>query len=300
MLAGVLLSALVITVSPFGSQPALPSDPPSIRAGFDALRKGEIDSAIAAAEAEIKRHPSAAAQELLGAALIQQHQWDRAEEALKRAQNLDPKRLGPTVLLGQLLLHANRLPEAEERFKVALKLAPRDSTAQRGLAGVSLRRGNLAAAIATLGAGLTDSGGRDAETRTLLGTLYYELGQLSAVERVIGQPCVDASGCLLLGLTRLEQGRRGDALTLPDRAAKENPTSSWAAVARGVAAWLRGRSGQSVSELEAVAKRQPDWPFVHLQEGEAWLSAGEVPRASAAFGQAVRVAVDPAMTRARA
>jgi tetratricopeptide (TPR) repeat protein len=61
-------------------------------------------------------------------------QWKVSEETARRALELDPDDANGHAVLGSVFLQAGRLPEAEERFRAALSIDPKNALALRGLA----------------------------------------------------------------------------------------------------------------------------------------------------------------------
>jgi len=297
MISGVvtlLLPLLIVTINPSRELQAPPPSASShVQAAAEALRRGDADRAVAEAQAELRRDSkSVSGHELLGAALLAKRQWAQAEEALTRAKALEPKRGSTLVLLGHLSLATNKLSKATDHFQQALVHSPENGAARRGLATASLRRGNVRQALGTLEEGIRLTGDRDEETRLFLASLYYDLDRATEVERLLGGAPASLQARLLLGLARLEQGKRDAALTLLDEVSKEARDSLWGHLALGVAFRLRGQFREALAELEQVRKEQPNWAPIYVQEGEAWLVQRDLPRALEAYRKAAELALN--------
>src|SRR5258706_6132291 len=80
-----------------------------------------FDEAVPELEAELKVSPSdPRTHYMIGYIALKRHDAEQAERELKRAAELDPENADPLVSLGQLLLDAGRLPEAEKTLRKAI------------------------------------------------------------------------------------------------------------------------------------------------------------------------------------
>jgi tetratricopeptide (TPR) repeat protein len=87
----------------------------------------------------------------LGDLLFQRSRWDDAAEEYRKAVRLDHAQSGLHTSLGQALLHAAKLEEAESEFHLELGLDPRNELAWLGLAEKHLAKGEAVQAEEAVG-----------------------------------------------------------------------------------------------------------------------------------------------------
>lgn len=111
------------------------------------LATGAPAQALRALEALVRMHPEVAEHRyLLGVALMQLADLQRAREVLEEAIRLDPGQPRAHVALGLLFNELDRYAEARESLTAALRLAPDDLDALAALAEAEEGLGDLAAA----------------------------------------------------------------------------------------------------------------------------------------------------------
>ncbi len=111
------------------------------------LATGAPAQALRALEALVRMHPEVAEHRyLLGVALMQLADLQRAREVLEEAIRLDPGQPMAHVARGLLMNELDRYAEARESLEAALRLAPDDLDALAALAEAEEGLGDLAAA----------------------------------------------------------------------------------------------------------------------------------------------------------
>lgn len=114
------------------------------------LLQREYANAISSADRVLQltaTQPSADAILVKALAQVGVGETNRAEELLKRAITIYPRVLEMHFELGRIYLTTNRVPLAEQSFRKALEINPKDFRGMSGLAEVFARNGNLDYAI---------------------------------------------------------------------------------------------------------------------------------------------------------
>lgn len=105
-----------------------------------AFMQGDLDSALAQAQALVAAHPDEArAHNLIGAALATRGQPDDARAAFARAIAADPSDAAAYVNAGSLDLEQGRPADARRHFAIALTLDASNESARQGLANARAR-----------------------------------------------------------------------------------------------------------------------------------------------------------------
>lgn len=142
-----------------------------IRAYLDA---GLAAQAVQEAQTALAADPrDARAAAFLGQALLALHPpaLDLAEQAFRRALKLDPRQPEAVSGLGETLRHAGRLAEAEDEFQRALSTWPDDVAAAVGLARTVATKGEVEPAVARL-EGLRARGPKESRVLRALAEIY--------------------------------------------------------------------------------------------------------------------------------
>jgi protein O-mannosyl-transferase len=102
--------------------------------GLALAYKGEIDEAIRQFRAALKLEPNnAEVQNSLGVALMQKGQLDEAQVHLQKSIKINPAFSKPHNSLGVVLARKGKLDEAIEQFREALRIDPSNPDAQKNL-----------------------------------------------------------------------------------------------------------------------------------------------------------------------
>ncbi len=101
------------------------------------LNNKKVGEGISHLEKAIQIYPPfIEAQLRLGTAYMDQHQWEKAEHALKRALEIDPKTVNAHFALGALYLQQKRFDEAEKILLKGLEMENRSWRGHFTLGGV--------------------------------------------------------------------------------------------------------------------------------------------------------------------
>jgi tetratricopeptide (TPR) repeat protein len=162
------------------------------------------------------------------------------------------------AILAQALVEANRLDEAEQVARKALRRDERYVPAMVALATSSMRRGRLELADSIL------------EQAIAIDPKYPELH-------------------FLQGQRHQQEGRLAQALASYRKAAELRPTYSEARMALGIQYMAAGNYADAQAEFEAVAKLVPTLVAVHLNLGDAYRANRRWQDAKRELDQALRM-----------
>jgi tetratricopeptide (TPR) repeat protein len=220
----------------------------------------------------------------------------------------------PRFLLAELLVQSGQLDEAETLFHVLLSREPDNSRAHLGLAQIAFERDDLAACLEHLRQAIDEPHTRKA-AHTFLAEVQQRRGDRAAAEKALrdGQnlpddvpwpdPLYDAVRELAVGylelITRaaafLQENQAEQAIPLLQRAAGDNPESSWACVLLG-RAWIRtGNFAAAEKALRESLRRAPDSVEGHFYLGVVLSEQKDFAAAIAYFRKATELKPDHAL-----
>ena len=192
------------------------------------IEQGQWDDAEEQYRKAIQLDPQyAPAANGLGACLLQAGNIDEAVTQFRKAIELDPLMVKAHGNLGSAFLVQGKLAEAEEHFRRAAQIAPREGSFYRGLATLLVRQGKVKQAIAELRAG-SALAPADPE-------LYCQLGSL------------------------LEGQQRADeALQQYDAALQLRPDHRRAGHNKAALLARMGRTAEAIEQYRAVLQHHPN------------------------------------------
>ncbi len=174
---------------------------------------------------------------LMGTALLAAGQPDRAEQALSRATNLDPRRFWGWFALGLCHYDQGRFAESAGDFALCAVLAPRFSWPwmNRGLA--LARAGRLVEARAAYDRAV-EADPNNAEALADRALAALDLGDAKAAvvdfEKAIALGLTDPSMKAALGEALVRAGRRAEGLQRLGQLIADEPDAPWPRLARGM------------------------------------------------------------------
>jgi tetratricopeptide (TPR) repeat protein len=265
----------------------------AFKQGTAAAKKDDLPGARAAFEQALAADPRAyAAAYNLGVIADRQGQTNQAQQAYARALKIQPdfedavegmvsidlrqgapeqavahaqpvatqweRNLWLQAILAQALVEANRLDEAEQIARKALRRDERFVPAMVALANASIRRGRLELADSIL------------EQAIAVKPNYAELH-------------------FLQGKRHQQEGRLAQALTAYRKAAELRPSYSEARMALGVQYMAAGNYAEALKEFEAVSRLVPTLVPVHLNLGDAYRANRRWQDAKRELDQALRM-----------
>jgi protein O-GlcNAc transferase len=147
-----MLVCLMVALSLLGCAGPAPSSPADVEAlveeAKNALDGGDYDGAIERLKQVVRAAPERAeAHFLLGNAYAKKGQHGQAEEAYRKALELDADYVDAYSNLGFVYYQQQKLSEAEQSFRKALSLEPNDAEIHYNLGGVLAAQNQFDAAL---------------------------------------------------------------------------------------------------------------------------------------------------------
>jgi tetratricopeptide (TPR) repeat protein len=140
---------------------------------------GDLNTAVQRYEAILKASPQlAAAYNNLGSIYIQQREFRKAADVLKKGLTINPSMSSASALLGLSLYELREYGEAEPQLASALRANPKDNNVELYLARTLMEQGKLDQAATHLRA-ISQREPRDQEVLYLLGKIYMQLSEQS-------------------------------------------------------------------------------------------------------------------------
>lgn len=169
---------------------------------------------------------------------------------------------------GEVLAQAGRFPEAEAKYRAALRVDPGFSQARLALAGLEMRTGQTEQALEQY----------RAETRLLprSALAHYLLGN-----------ALDATG------------RSAEAVPEYEAAARLDPAEPMTYYGLGLALGRLRRFGEAEAAFQGALRLKPDYAEARGSLGDVYFMTGRVPQALAQYQAALQSAPDDSQLRAR-
>lgn len=272
---------------------------PQERAALTALNAGQLAKAIAQARTAIHAQPgSAAAHEILGAALALSGELEAGLKALQTAVSLNPDQSSAWTKIGDVLLADNRVDEAQRAFEQAVAIHPERPRAHQRLGLIAEYRGNDKVAIRHFELGVRYTPPDYLGTKINLARLYNKYGRFQAaanlLQPVMADDTTNVVAHLVFGTSLLGLGQ-------PDAAAREfervnalDPGSTRALLSRGIAYRDLGELEKSRTALQQLTELKPAWSTGYYQLAETLLAQGEAKQSIAMFERASELSPNPA------
>jgi len=296
---------------------AVATGPAAARAGVDAIAaqerylqalghlqrfddEAQVDAAIESLSAlRDEDNDSAAVEAALGRAYLYKHQitrareWvGRAEQACRRALEIDPRSPDVLLSLGRLQRISGQAPEAVKTLKSALKLRPDHPETLAELAKSLIDSGKPSLAEQTYYRALALRPGYWGVYNNL-GAFYFNHGRydraVSMWQRVVELTPDNLRGHLNLGGAFFRMGRFEDAIAEFHRSIEIRPDAS-AFSNLGTVHYFLGRPQEAAAMLEKAVALRPADPRLWGNLGDAYRwSPDQGERAGAAFERAIEL-----------
>jgi tetratricopeptide (TPR) repeat protein len=260
-----------------------------------ARRAGQSAKAIEQARTALAEGGDAerlSALSLLGEMALAAGQAEDAVALLRQAIGLPGAGPEQLLTLGQALLAAKRLDEAERAFTLTLKQAPQEHAAERGLGFTKLAQANAIEAIAAFHRAL-EIAPHDLQAHAGMAQAFSLLGlraaahwhQARAKSTAKALPPESAEVCRERALA-LAQAKLGEAAeTMLERALAIDPDYAAAHAALGSLQAERGASASALDHLRRALALAPDEPDYHVELGRGLALAGTLGEAETHFRQ---------------
>lgn len=211
---------------------------------------------------------------------------------LEQVVRLDPENVDARMDLGAAYLAIGRHSDAEAVYDDVLKRKPRSAGALKLAGDLARTRGDLKKA-STLYGKLRWISPADPRPACLLGTAYYEAGNLAAAERWFTDasryPGMTGEAYGNLGVIALKRGQPKEALWFLSRAAKRRPQRALVRFNYALALYSNDRAVDALNELHAAQKLEPSDSGAHFFAGVVALRLGLLQEAERDFREALRL-----------
>jgi len=226
--------------------------------------------------------------------LVQQGQWELAENLLHRLLSQQPREPDGLQLLGLVRAHQGRTPEAESLYRRSLALRPRQPNVQINLSLLLLGTGRAEEAIALLRAAVR-ADPNNADLFLALGQLQHGAGDAEFAERnlraVLRLRPNDPSAVLSLsGILNLSDRAQDSEALLRQALAQEITPGMRAALEHNLAVSLKvqRRYAEALPLFDAALKRAPGLPLAEANRASTLQHLDRQEEAIAGFRAALR------------
>ncbi len=211
---------------------------------------------------------------------------------LEQVVRLDPESVEARMDLGAAYLAIGRHADAEAVYDDVLKRKPRSAGALKLAGDLARTRGDLKKA-STLYGKLRSISPSDPRPACLLGTAYYEAGNLAAAERWFTDaskyPGMSGEAYGNLGVIALKRGQPKEALWFLSRAAKRRPQRALVRFNHALALYSNDRAADALNELHAAQQLEPSDSGIQFFAGVVALRLGLLQEAERCFRDALRL-----------
>lgn len=228
----------------------------------------------------------------LGAALIKRDRIDEAIQELREALRLDPQQAHSHTNLGAALVKANRIDQGIVELRTALRLDPREVTAHFHLGKTLSKLGEVAQAVEQYRAGLRI----DPNYPTMHSNLGNALAKANRIDEAIESyqealriDPYHLPACFNLANTLLSLGRFNEAIERYDRVIRIDPTYADAQSNRGNALLSLGKTDQALEAYRWALRTNPGHLLAHYNMGNALASLGRFDEAIEAYRLTLRI-----------
>jgi tetratricopeptide (TPR) repeat protein len=247
------------------------------------LAQGRVTDAEQLAQKVTAEDPhSSIGFELLGRAYEAQHRYAEAQDAYRRAIELEPKRASLHNSLGVDLLKQGHREGAVREFRIALEVDPANQTAAANVATISLQQKNYAQAIKyyELARSLRPD---DPETLLGLTAAYFSAGDSSralvTAKSLSGSSAAVAPIHFSLGLLLAENHAYREAVAEFEKAAKDGPPAPELWLNLGQARSHLGKFGEARASYFKAIELNPEDAAPYVWIGADYLAQNQGPHA---------------------
>lgn len=283
------------------------SEAEQVGAGWFALARcqadlGLLDEGLSSAGYALRLAPSERTWSLLG--WIQQRRGDSAQAltAYIEALRIDPRPLSTRLALTELLLQADRVPDALSVAKGTLMLAPRSALGQLYWGSALCLAGNVDDGRRAYQRALRLAEGDADQVAAVAAALRRIDGQTLAYEPLLAahraQPGHRGVLAQLVGI-QLETGRTDQAALLLDDALKRAPDDAPLWYLRGLAYDAAKDPRDAAVAYQRASRLAPERLDYRMAQGAAHTRAGEGRAAVNVYGAAVQRFKEDARARER-
>jgi Flp pilus assembly protein TadD len=219
---------------------------------------------------------------------------------LEELVRLQPDSVDARMDLGAAYLSVGKRSEAEAAYDEVLRRRPHATAALKLCGDLARARGDLKKATA-LYSKLRWLAPNDPRPVFLLGTTFYDAGNLNAAERWFTEaskyPGMLGEAYGNLGVIALRRGQPKEANWFLSRAVKRRPQRALVRYNYALALFSNNRSEDALNQLHVAQGLEPNDAVTHFFTGVVALRVGLVPEAERCFREALRL--DPQNEDAR-
>jgi len=219
---------------------------------------------------------------------------------LEEVVRLEPESLDARMDLGAAYLAVGKRQEAESAYDEVLRKRPRSAAALKLCGDLARARGDLKKA-STLYGKLRWIAPSDPRPVFLLGTAYYDAGNLAAAERWFTEaskyPGMLGEAYGNLGVIALRRGQSKEAQWFLSRATKRKPQRALLRYNYALALFGNNRPEDALNQLHVAQGLEPNDALIQFFTGVVALRAGMLAEAERCFREALRL--DPQNEDAR-
>ena len=246
---------------------------------------------------------SGLAYEVLGTVLFMRSNWKGAEDALRKANKLEPTQSGPMSKLGSILMETGKLAEAEKFLKSALNINNNDRIAHQRLGLLYENKKDYLRAEKHLKKGMEGTSKFFVGISVNLGRVLNELNRYHETIRLLSNRVKLASNIheahLILGTALLRTSKFSEARERFERVIEIRPNLGAAKMGLGIALRRSGDAKDALSIFESIVTSKPSWRAAQLELGETLLVLNRLEAAKNAFNKAEALGAQPHVIKKR-
>jgi tetratricopeptide (TPR) repeat protein len=252
------------------------------------------EGAIKELEHAIELDPTrGSAHTALGALKVSTGDRAAAEQAFKRAVALDPKAVQGRLTLANFLWWSERMDEAEAAFKEALAVAPKDESANRSLAIFYISTKRAAQAEEYLRTYATTA--QTADAGVILAEYYLSMNQRPRAVAVLEKLAADKPAAATiearwrLASLYYGDGKQAQAHTMIDEMLRADPNEARALLVKADFFQKEGKLDQALAAARQAVTAEPQNARAHNALGVIYRKRHELDKAIASFNEVVRL-----------
>jgi cellulose synthase operon protein C len=258
--------------------------------------QGNLGLALQETQKAVAADPTSAESYLNLAVLqLRANQPDQSEISLKKAAELGPKFMSAQLALGGFYQGRGRFPEAEQQFKHAMIVDPKDPAPYAAYVRLLMQENKKADAEAFLKQTKGDFPD-NSEGYRMLGDFYFADGDLDQATAEYGSVYRDHPKDLQVKKNYIQllilKNRLDEAGKLNDEILKANPLEADALVFRGEIQLRQSDINGAVDSFQQAIKNDPSNGVAHYQLGLAYEAQNNGAQAESELRQAVSLRPD--------
>ena len=258
--------------------------------------QNNLTAAIQEVQQTITLDPNRSESYLLLALLqLRSNLTDQAEASFKKAVQTDSKAMNAQLALGGFYQSHNRLPEAEQQFRHAIDISPKDSAPRAALVRLLMQEGKRDDAESFLRQTKRDLSDNP-EGYRMLGDYYFAIGDLDKAVPEYASLHNDHPKDLLVKKNYIQllilKNRLDEAAKLNNEVLKSTPHDVEALVYKGEIQLRRNDATGAVESLQSALRNDSNSAIAHYQLGLAYSQQRDLHRAESEWREAVRLKPD--------